>query len=140
MPKHVAISGGFDPLHNGHIELIKTAAKYGLVTVILNSDDWLVRKKGYAVMNWGQRAAILKELRSVDHVIPVFDDDGTVCKALGRFKFDYFANGGDRTNKNTPEVELCKQLGIELLWNVGGGKVASSSELISGARKNGEIR
>lgn len=129
----VALSGGFDPIHEGHIDLIKEASSYGNVVVILNSNAWLKRKKGYIFMRWEQRAAILKELRSIYDVIPVNDLDNTVCEALRRLKPDYFANGGDRTLDNTPELSLCEELGITPLFNIGGGKVASSSELIRAA-------
>lgn len=126
----VAISGGFDPAHDGHIRLIKAAADYGEVAVILNSDDWLIRKKGYCFMSFRQREMILREMRSVTFVHGVKDDDGTVCEALARIRPDYFANGGDRTSENTPELKLCVDLGIKPLFGVGGDKVASSSELV----------
>ena len=69
---------------------------------------------------------------SVEHVN---DEDNTVCEAIDRCRPDVFANGGDRKGNNTPEVDLCNQLGIELMWNVGGGKVQSSSELVSRSKK-----
>lgn len=131
--KIICISGGFDPVHIGHINLIKEAAKYGEVIVILNSDAWLERKKLYAVMPWQERAEILAWMRSVKAVAAVDDSDGTVCEALRRIKPDYFANGGDRTVENTPELDLCRELGIKLLFNIGGDKVASSSEIIARA-------
>ena len=140
----VAISGGFDPLTSGHIDLIegcKTAvAKYVGEThphllhvdvdVILNSDEWLVRKKGKPFMNWWQRARILSAMKDVFLVCRVDDLDGTVCEALRRRKPDYFANGGDRKEDNTPELDVCEELGIIPLFNVGGGKTQSSSELL----------
>lgn len=128
--KIVCISGGFDPLHEGHVELIKQASAYGNVVAILNSDDWLMRKKGMCVMSWQSRAKILAAMRNIDYVVNVDDTDGTVCEALRRVKPDYFANGGDRTEENTPELELCKELGIKPLFGVGGDKIASSSEII----------
>lgn len=133
---YVAISGGADPFHCGHLDLIEDAARYGKVIFILNSDDWLQRKKGYKFMPWNKRARILKALKDVDSVIAVDDSDGTVCKALLELMPDYFANGGDRKPGNTPEVELCEKLGIQLLWNIGGEKTDSSSSLVFEAWNN----
>lgn len=125
----VAISGGFTILHHGHIRLIKAAREYGDVMVILNSDDWQMRKYGKIIMPYEQRAEVLYEIKGVLDVIPVNDDDGTVCKTLEVLRPDYFANGGDRTAQNTPELKLCRNLGIRTLFNVGGEKVASSSDI-----------
>jgi cytidyltransferase-like protein len=130
----IAISGGFDPIHCGHLDLIESASMYGDVVVILNSDEWLVRKKGYKVMPWEDRARIMRALRDVHNVISVDDSDGTVCKGLLNLKPEYFANGGDRTSKNTPELKLCEEIGIEPVFGVGGKKTASSSELINAIR------
>jgi len=66
----------------------------------------------------------------VHTVTSVDDTDGTVCEALKKFKPTYFANGGDRTSENTPEMQVCEDLNIEMIWNVGGGKIQSSSELV----------
>jgi cytidyltransferase-like protein len=129
MSKKVCISGGADPIHDGHLDMIEDASQYGDVIVILNSDDWLIRKKGFCFFNWQTRARLLASIRGVAGIIAVDDSDGTVCEALERLKPDYFANGGDRGIFNTPEVELCARLGIEMLWNIGGGKVNSSSEI-----------
>ena len=126
----VMISGGFDPLHIGHLNMIEAAAELGRVYVALNSDDWLLRKKGYRVMPWGERARILKALRLVTDVIPVNDDDGTVCQALYHLHPHVFANGGDRTTAEPREAAVCKSLGIRQVFNVGGGKIRSSSELV----------
>ena len=126
----VAVSGGFDPLHKGHVQMIYEASKYGQVVVILNSDEWLIRKKGYKFMTFEERAFIVGNIKGVTLVTSVDDSDGTVCSALERLQPDYFANGGDRKLSNTPEMTLCKELNIGLLWNVGGGKIQSSSELV----------
>ena len=134
--KIVAVSGGCDPAHSGHIRMILEASAYGDVVVILNSDDWLTRKKGYKFMEWSERAEILSAIRGVVDVVPVDDSDGTVCEALRRIRPDYFANGGDRKVGNTPEGDVCKELGIEMLWNIGGGKTQSSSWLIDAVRSN----
>lgn len=132
--KTVAISGGMDCLHSGHVAMILEAATYGDVVVILNSDDWLLRKKGYKFMDWAERAEIISAIRGVISVVPVDDSDGTVCEALRRIRPDYFANGGDRKVGNTPEGDVCAELGIEMLWNIGGGKTQSSSWLIDAVR------
>lgn len=134
MSKTIAVSGGFDPLHVGHVRLFKEAAKFGNLIVIINSDDWLMRKKGYVFMPWEQRAEIISSLGCVHSVASVDDSDGTVCEALDRLRPTYFANGGDRTNQNTPELKLCVDIGINPVFGVGGEKVASSSELVNAAR------
>lgn len=127
----IAVSGGFDPLHIGHVRYIQEAAKYGDVLVFLNTHEWLVRKKGYAAMPWVHRMEILAALKGVTMIVPAIDDDGTVCKSIQEFKPNFFAKGGDRGPDNTPEVELCGHLGIEVLWNMGGGKIESSSAIVS---------
>lgn len=131
--KTICISGGFDPIHVGHLRLIHDAATYGDVVVILNSDEWLKRKKGYAMMDWLSRAYILRSIKGVKDVVQVDDSDWTVCEALQRIKPDYFANGGDRTAENTPELKLCVDLGIKPIFNIGGEKIASSSEIVRAA-------
>ena len=128
--KIVCVSGGFDPIHIGHLRMIQEAAHYGNVVVIVNSDGWLMRKKGYIFMPFEERCEILRGLTAVYDTSEVDDADNTVCEALGRLKPTYFANGGDRKSDNTPEMKVCKELGIELLWNVGGGKIQSSSEMV----------
>lgn len=130
----IAVSGGFDPIHKGHVQMIREAAQYGNVIVFLNSDEWLIRKKGYKFMSFGERAFIAGSIKGVTVVANVDDSDGSVCEGLRRFKPDYFANGGDRYKTNTPEMEVCEELGIQMLWNVGGGKIQSSSSLVSKAR------
>ena len=129
------VSGGFDPIHVGHVRMILDAASYGNVIVVANSDDWLMRKKGYIFMPWEERAEIISSIKGVISVERVDDSDNSVCEAIGRLRPDYFANGGDRKIGNTPEVELCTKLGINLVWNVGGEKVQSSSDLVA-ATKN----
>ena len=138
--KIVCVSGGMDPIHVGHVRMILEASKFGDVVVILNSDQWLFRKKGFSFMPWEERAEILRAIRGVVDVVRVNDEDGTVCEALRRIKPDYFANGGDRKNENTPEVSLCLELDIKMLWCIGGGKIQSSSDLVSLASKREAIR
>jgi len=116
----VMVSGGFDPVHVGHIRLIQAAAKYGQVIVIANSDKWLYKEKGFVFMSFDQRKEILNALKGVILVDSVEDDDGTVCEAIYRHKPAYFANGGQRYPSNTPEASTCEELGVEMLWGVGG--------------------
>ena len=131
----VMVSGGFDPVHVGHIRMIRAAAEYGDVIVIANSDEWLHDKKGFHFMDFQSRHEILDSIKGAIVVDSVDDSDGTVCTALRRHKPTYFANGGDRVRNNTPEVVLCKKLGIELLWGIGGDeKIKSSSDLIERTR------
>ena len=132
----VMVSGGFDPVHAGHIRMIRHAARYGDVIIIANSDEWLFRKKGFNFMDFSARREILDSIKGVILVDSVDDSDGTVCEAIRRHKPAYFANGGDRGKSNTPEQDVCEELGVELLWGVGGEeKVAASSELVERAKK-----
>ena len=129
--KIIMVSGGFDPIHKGHIRMIRAAARKGDVLIVVNSDEWLMRKKGFVFMPFEERVEIIQSIKGVQdtRVIGIDDSDDTVCEALKRFRPHFFANGGDRTNTNTPEMAVCEELGIEMLWEVGGGKVQSSSAL-----------
>jgi len=129
MENIICVSGGFDPLHTGHLEMFRNAARIGQLVVILNSDAWLLRKKGFVFLPWQQRAAIIEDLRYVAGVVAADDEDGTVCATLRCLRPRYFANGGDRRQDNTPEGALCEELNIEMLWNIGGGKIDSSSDI-----------
>ncbi len=137
----VAVSGGFDPLHIGHVRLFREARKLGeRLVVILNNDHWLLQKKGYIFMPQEERAEILRALRPVDEVVitahPPRPSDMSVCEELERLRPSIFANGGDRKAGNTPEYALCERLGIRMVFNVGlGGKVQSSSELVRRSRE-----
>jgi D-beta-D-heptose 7-phosphate kinase/D-beta-D-heptose 1-phosphate adenosyltransferase len=132
------VSGGFDPLHIGHVQMILEASKWGDVIVVLNSDKWLKRKKDFVFMPWKERAAILYAIKGVIQVSEVNDKDSTVCEAINRLLPTYFANGGDRSPINTPEISACEALGVKLLWNIGGNKIQSSSELVEKAKKEKE--
>lgn len=129
----VCVSGGFDPVHIGHLRMIREASKFGHVIVIVNSDEWLMRKKGYIFMPFEERCEIIQGFTATGTTTFVDDSDGTVCEALRRIKPDYFANGGDRKTNNTPEMDVCEKLDIEMLWGVGGGKIQSSSTLVTDA-------
>ena len=132
--KRIMVSGGFDPVHVGHVRMIEEASRYGVVIVVINSDNWLLRKKGYVFMPWKQRAEIMGNIKGVGMVSSVDDKDGSVCEAIRRIKPDIFANGGDRKINNTPETELCDYLDIQTLWGVGGtSKPQSSSWLVNKA-------
>ena len=133
----VMVSGGFDPVHVGHIRMIRAAAQHGNVIVVANSDNWLFRKKGFVFMEFAKRSEILNSIKGVIIVDSVNDDDGTVCEAIRRHKPTYFANGGDRGKTNTPEQSVCAELGVELLWGVGGDdKVDASSDLVNRFREH----
>ena len=129
--KVVCVSGGFDPVHIGHLRMMKEAARFGEVVAIVNSDKWLMRKKGYIFMPFSERCEILEGFGCVTRTTFVEDSDDTVCEALRRIKPDYFANGGDRKVGNTPEMDVCELIGTKLLWSVGGGKIQSSSTLVN---------
>ena len=131
----VMVSGGFDPVHAGHIRMIRAAAEYGDVIVIANSDDWLFRKKGFVFMEYSRRVEILNAIKGVVLVDSVDDTDGTVCNAIKRIKPTYFANGGDRGTSNTPEQSVCEQIGVELLWGIGGEEKLQSSSSLTKAVK-----
>jgi len=137
MSRTILVSGGFDPPHIGHVRMFKEAAKWGNVIVALNSDDWLIRKKGYVFMPWEERAEIIREFESVYGVTPFDDSDNTACSAIKTFRPHAFANGGDRKKENTPEMDLCDELGIQMLWGIGGNdKPQSSSWLVNKLREN----
>lgn len=130
----VVVSGGFDPVHSGHIRLIKEARLLGNILIVgINSDEWLARKKGRAFMPWQERLAVLNNLRQVDEVYTFDDDDGTACHLLHQVRAHYpaariiFANGGDRTQENIPEMSVP---GIEFVFGVGGSDKANSSSWI----------
>ena len=133
----VVVSGGFDPVHVGHLDMLEEARNLGShLTVILNSDRFLLEKKGFIFMPFKERKKILLGFSCVDRVERCIDQDDTVCETLNVLKskdmVDIFANGGDRKNKDDiPEYEICKKLGIAMSFNIGGGKIQSSSDLVN---------
>ena len=132
----VLISGGFDPIHSGHIYLIQQASKYGKIVVLLNSDEWLKKKKGREFLPFDERLIIMKSIKNVLDVLSFDDKDMTVVKGIEKAITKYpnysikFANGGDRDDKNTPEAEFCKKNNIETLWGIGGTNKSNSSSWI----------
>ncbi len=142
--KWVAVSGGFDPLHIGHVRMFQAAKKLGdKLVVIINNDHWLTQKKGYAFMSQQERKEIIAAIYGVDKVVFTShaenDENRSVCRELQKIKPAIFANGGDRKPDGdpVPEVELCKKMGIKMVYNVGkGGKIQSSSWLVAAAQKN----
>jgi len=134
----VAVCGGFDPIHVGHIRHFRDAKKLGdILVVMLNTDDWLVKKKGYIFMPFKERKEIIESIRYVDKVIPVIDTGGSVAKTLEQLKPNIFAKGGDRTIENIPksEIDACERSRIKIVFGVGGGKVQSSSWLTDKMRR-----
>lgn len=140
--KTVAVSGGFDPLHIGHLRMFEAARALGdRLVVILNNDNWLRSKKGFVFMPQSERLELIDKYPFVDDVILTEheenDEDRSVCKILEELKPDIFANGGDRFNHNIPEYKLCEELGIEMVFGIGGGKVQSSGWLTDAVRRSG---
>jgi cytidyltransferase-like protein len=130
----VLCTGGFDPIHSGHIEYLKAAKALGNILVVgVNSDAWLTRKKGRAFMPGPERVAIIENLKCVDGVILFNDDDDTALEAIHNAKELYpnshiiFANGGDRTKDNIPEMEVKD---VEFVFEVGGEDKKNSSSWI----------
>ena len=154
----IILSGGFDPIHKGHMRMFREASNLGHQVIIgLNSDEWLTRKKGKPFMKFYERKEILEGIKYISSVVK-FDDSDDTANALisqvrstyngGMFHHDYlnnnptgrsdyeiyFANGGDRTTDNVPEQSVCEKLDVTMLWGIGGGKIQSSSWLINGGK------
>lgn len=143
----VMVSGGFDPIHIGHIRMFKEAKKLGdKLVVVINNDNWLRKKKGKEFMSEVDRKEIIQAIRGVDEVViskhpkdPNGPKEMSICNELILVKPDIFANGGDRDSKDAEnpnsslywEKKIHKKLGIKMVYNVGrGGKIRSSSELV----------
>lgn len=136
MKKIVLVTGGFDPLHSGHIAYFKEARKLGDILVVgVNSDAWLTRKKGSPFMPYMERATIVRNLVGVDYVIDFDDSDGTAKHAITMVRQSYpqdkiiFANGGDRTDQNIPEMDIVDD-NLQFVFGVGGFNKANSSSWI----------
>lgn len=135
--KVVLITGGFDPIHSGHIAYMQAARALGDKLIVgVNSDAWLERKKGRAFMPWSERAAIVGAIKCVDRVIAFDDNDGSAVNAINQTLFDYngaeviFANGGDRTSGNIPEMRRCMYPNLRYVFGVGGEDKKNSSSWI----------
>ena len=130
------VTGGFDPLHSGHIAYFKAAKELGnSLCVGVNSDEWLTRKKGKPFMPMSERMTIIKELKCIDFAIEFNDKDGSACDAikmaLDIFDKVLFCNGGDRGSVNTPEYnEYRNDKRVEFKWGVGGNDKKNSSSWI----------
>ena len=134
-------SGGFDPMHIGHLRCLRgthklASANNGIVVVIVNDDGFLLRKKGYAFMPIDERMEIIDGVKGVDIVTKWDDQSQTVTGAIDLIKPNFFTKGGDRTTAaNVPEFDLCSGINCEVIFGVGGGKIQSSSSLVKLASK-----
>lgn len=139
----VAVSGGFDPIHIGHIRSIKEAKELGgRLIVILTRDDQLVVKKGYAFMPYEERKAILESIKWVDEVVENVDKGIESFESLNLYKPNIFAKGGDRILDTMPirEIEICERIGCRIVYGIGGGKIQSSSQLVANVKAFTVIR
>lgn len=143
------VSGGFDPVHVGHLRMFQDASKLAnKVIILLNNDDWLIKKKGKPFMNQKQRKEILKEFKSITDVIIQKSSEKSSSLAIEEFalknknKKICYCNGGDRSDiKNILEASICKEFNIDLEFGVGGeSKIESSSQLSKNYLGNVEIR
>ncbi len=139
--KVVAVSGFFNPIHVGHLEMIEMAKSLGdYLVVIINSDHQVRLKGSVPFMDQEDRMRIVEALQCVDEVFLSVDKDSTVIESLRAVKPNVFANGGDRKNlENVPEVPVCEELGIEIVDGLGK-KIRSSSILISKAVKIKKVK
>ena len=142
----IVISGYFNPIHSGHIDYIKSAKQRGdVLVVIINNDNQVELKGSTPFQNENERFKIVNNIKGVDRTVLSIDEDATVCESLRMiyktyeddpfFHQMFFCNGGDRKEGGVPEDILTEELGIEMLYNIGGEKVQSSSELIKNATK-----
>lgn len=138
----ILFTGGFDPIHSGHINAMGQASRLGRLVVAPNSDAWLTKKKGAPFQPLAERSRIISSIKYVYDIISDWNDsNGTACGAIQKFYEQYsvsnelllFANGGDRTPDNVSDLEinLCITLGIMPIFNVGGAKTQSSSAFLS---------
>ena len=131
----IVVSGGFDPIHVGHLRMFKEASELApKLIVIVNNDNFLIEKKGYVFMSIAERIEIIEGFSVVDMVVESVDKDLTVCETLQwltkKENVIIFANGGDRNSTDSiPEADVCRENKIAMKFNVGGGKIQSSSSL-----------
>lgn len=132
----VVTSGGFDPMHVGHLRCLQQSAEIAAahnahLAVIVNGDGFLKRKKGFAFMTEMERAEIIAGVRGVDAVVLWDDGSQFVTGALDILRPLFFTKGGDRDSaSNVPEFDLCEKIGCKVVFGVGGGKIQSSSDLV----------
>lgn len=141
----VLVTGGFDPLHIGHIELLRSAGALGDKLIVgVNSDGWLERKKGRPFMQFEDRSIVVGELKGVHDVIAFDDNDGSARDAIRKVRSLYpdskiiFANGGDRTKENIPEMDVADD-NVEFVFGVGGTNKINSSSWILAEWKNPKV-
>ena len=144
--KIVLVTGGFDPIHSGHIEYFKAAKELGDILVVgLNSDAWLARKKGQPFMPFAERQSVVENLYMVDHCLLFNDDDGSSIEAIKNVREMYpeceiiFANGGDRTATNIPEMSFLDK-NLTFKFGVGGSNKKNSSSWILEEWKNPKFK
>lgn len=132
----ILITGGFDPIHSGHIAYIQAARKLGDILIVgVNSDGWLERKKGKAFLPWEERAKIVESIKGVHFVLGFDDTDGSARDAIHEVRKLYpdaiivFGNGGDRTSTNIPEMDI-KDDKLTFVFGVGGEDKKNSSSWI----------
>lgn len=133
----VVFTGGFDPVHSGHIACINDARQYGRIVLGLNSDEWLIRKKGKPFMNFSERKSVLEQFKNILAVIGFDDSDDSSCDAISKVLDLFpnskiiFVNGGDRKSTNTPEFNRFKDNPrVEFKFGVGGENKQNSSRWI----------
>ena len=142
----IVTSGYFDPIHIGHIRCIQESKKLysyfpnlPYIVVVVNSDEAAMRKKGKPSMPLDERMEIVDAIKGVDFTTTWEDGSPTVIGALSLLRPDFFTKGGDRVDGNVPEDEICKKIGCQIIYGVGGGKIQSSSWLIKNSIQ-GEIK
>ena len=136
--KTILISGAFNPLHFGHLLLLKDASNYGEVIVALNSDEWVMKNKGHLLFDFETRKSILEECKYVSKVISFDDSEGDVTYALFEVRPTYFGNGGSTTSLSLPkeELQVCGYLGIEAIFNLGDVSNEIDSDVLISAQKS----
>ncbi len=137
MKTYYIVSGGFDPIHEGHIDMIKASAAISDgVIVLINSDEWLIRKKGKNFQSFKTRQAICENLKGVIDTLAFDDSDNSASDGIRKARLKYpnahlvFANGGDRGAGNIREDDVCRECHVDLAFGVGGDNKANSSSWI----------
>jgi len=136
--KTILVSGAFNPLHFGHLLLLKDASKYGKVIVALNSDEWVMKNKGHLLFDFKTRKNLLEECEYVSEVISFDDSDGDAVFALFEVRPTYFGNGGSATSLSLPkeEMQVCGYLGIEPVFDLGDTIKNIDNNMLVAAQKS----